>query len=78
MKDTGTEPSGYVNTCRILSSISNEALPLNHSFQRNHQDIYSEIKQFTNNELEVIDVHYGHNMVYNILIPPFQIIDLLM
>ena len=56
MKDTATEPSGYMNTGRILSSISNETLPLDHSFQHNHQDINSEITQLDNDEVEERDV----------------------
>ena len=36
MKDTATEPSVYINKSRMMSSISNETLPLDHSFQHNH------------------------------------------
>ena len=43
MKDTATEPSGYMDTGRVLSFISNGTLPLNNSFQQNHQDKNSEI-----------------------------------
>ena len=50
MKDTATEPSGYMNTGRILTSISNETLPLNHPFQHNHQDKNSENTHLDNDE----------------------------
>ena len=45
---------------RILSSISNETLPLNHYLQQNHQDINSEITH----ELEERDFHHDHNVIY--------------
>ena len=78
MKDTATEPSGYMNTGRILSSISNETLPLNHSFQHNHQDINSEITQLDNDEVEERDVPHHHNVVYHGIDPVLWILDLLM
>ena len=56
MKDTATEPSGYMNTGRTISSISIETLPLDHSFKHNHQDINSEITQYDNDEVEERDV----------------------
>ena len=52
MKDTATEPSIYINKSRMMSSISNETLPLNHSFQHNHNvNTNHEMKQFGNDEL---------------------------
>ena len=69
MKDTATKPSGYMNTSRILASISNETLPLNHSFQQNHQYINSEITQLDNDEVEKRDVPHDHNAVYNDIDP---------
>ena len=52
MKDTATEPSISINKSRMLSSVSNEILPLNHSFQHNHNiNINLEITQFGNDEL---------------------------
>ena len=69
MNDTATEPSEYMNTGRILSSISNEILPSNHSFQHNHQDINSEITQLVNDELEVRDAPHDHNIVYKDIDP---------
>ena len=51
MKDTATEPSIYINKSRMMSSISNETLPLNHSFQHNHNvNNNLEITQFGNDE----------------------------
>ena len=49
---------------RILSSISNETLPLNHFFQYNHQDINSENTQLDNSKVEERDVPHDHNVVY--------------
>ena len=36
MKDTATKPSVFINKSRMMSSISNETLPFDHSFQHNH------------------------------------------
>ena len=38
MKSTATELSGYMHTGRIISSITNETLPLNQEYQYNYQD----------------------------------------
>ena len=52
MKDTATEPSVYINKSRMMSSISNETLPLDHSFQHNHNvTTNTETTQFWNDEL---------------------------
>ena len=52
MKDTATEPSVYINKSRMMSSISNETLPLDHSFQHNHHiTTNTEMTQFGNDEL---------------------------
>ena len=49
----------------MLSSISNETLPSNHSFQHSHNiNNNSEIIQFGNNELEIRDVNHGNNVLY--------------
>ena len=70
MKDTATEPSMYINKSRMLSSISNETLPLNHSFQHNHNiNNTSEIIQLGNDELEVIDLNNDNNVVYKDIDP---------
>ena len=52
MKDSATEPSVYINKSRMMSSISNETLPLDHSFQHNHNvTTNTEMTQFWNDEL---------------------------
>ena len=52
VKDTATEPSVYINMSRMMSSISNETLPLDHSFQHNHNYTNTtELTQFGNDEL---------------------------
>ena len=38
IKNSATEPSDYMHTGRIISSITNETLPLNQQFQYNHID----------------------------------------
>ena len=53
--DSTTEPSEYIHTGRIISSITNETLPLNQDFQYYQQD-----DTFDNNDLiqeEPFDTH---------------------
>ena len=54
-KDTATEQSGYMSTSRIISSISNEILPLNDCFQYNHHDSNLDNMQLDNNNSEERD-----------------------
>ena len=65
MKNTATEPSAYMHTGRIISSITNETLPLKQNFQYNHQDETYIQREEDSCEREADDVSQENNMTSN-------------
>ena len=65
MKNTATEPSGYMHTGRIISSITNETLPLNQDFQYKHQIETSIQPEVDSRESAVDDINQENDLAYN-------------
>ena len=79
MKNTATESSGYLHTGRIISSITNETLPLKQEYQYNHQDETYIQTELDSSELEADNPTQDNNLIYsgiNIAQPTRGIIDI--